>query len=72
MAAMSNIANTFSRSVKAQQPRPYYDAKAAAARRAERIAKLKRELGFGTAVVLPVSDETMKRLNNELKASSTN
>lgn len=52
--------------------RPYYDAESADRRRAERIAKLKQALGFGTAVILPVSDETMKRLNNELKPANAN
>lgn len=45
--------------------RPYYDVKAAAKRRAERIAKLKQALGFGRAVVLPVSDETMKMIDKK-------
>lgn len=44
--------------------RPYYNAEAAAKRRAERIAKLKQALGFGKAIVVKPSDETMKRLEH--------
>lgn len=51
------------------QKRPYYDAEKAAQRRAARIAALKRALGFGTATVAKPSDETMKRLSNELKSA---
>lgn len=52
--------------------RPYYDSEAAEKRRAERIAKLKQALGFGKAILVKPSDETMKRLNNELKSASAN
>lgn len=55
--------------------RPYYDAEAADRRRADRLAaerqKWARAFGFGRAIVLRPSDETMRRLN-ELKSANAN
>lgn len=56
--------------------RPYYDFEAAYRRQRARLAaerqKWAQAFGFGTAIVRRPSDETMKRLDHELKSANAN